>query len=73
MTMQRRRWVPNIETVADQLADFRDAGIDNPDGDLDTLSTIEAWQALAREHGDEWTENDWIVLVQTLALRLAAR
>jgi hypothetical protein len=81
--MQRRNWVPDIAFLAYQLiADYRTAtfsvvGIDGttedrvPEGDLDVLNTMNSWQALARERGDEWQEDDWSALVQELARRAA--
>ena len=41
-------------------------------GDNDSIGTIASWQATARNHGEEFTENDWVTLVQELARRAAA-
>lgn len=69
MALERRKWVPDVAAIADQLiGDYRDA---RPEGNLDALSTMESWQATARDHGDEFTEDDWLALVQELARRAA--
>jgi hypothetical protein len=34
------------------------------EGDGDALSPIASWQATARDHGEEFTEDDWVTLVQ---------
>jgi hypothetical protein len=35
-------------------------------GDNDSLGTIASRQATARDQGEEFTENDWVALVQEL-------
>lgn len=79
--MERRSWVPDIEVIADQLIeDYRSAAWEvegiGPTGkvnagDLDALGTVESWQATARDHDEEFTEDDWVALVQELARRAA--
>lgn len=70
--MQRRKWTPNFAIIADQLVvDYRNA-THGGEGDLDAVSTMESWRAEARSHGDEFTGDDWLALVQELARRLAA-
>jgi hypothetical protein len=57
--------------VADQLIeDYRNATHES-EGNMDAVSTIDSWHATARAHGDEFTEDDWIALVQELVRRLA--
>jgi hypothetical protein len=78
--MKRRTWVPDVKLIADQLiTDYRHAtwaletgqmGVSQ--GDNDALGTIASWQATARDHGEEFTENDWVALMQELARRAAA-
>jgi hypothetical protein len=78
--MKRRAWVPDVKLIADQLIkDYRTAkwametgqmGVSQ--GDNDSLGTIASWQATARDHGQEFTGNDWVALVQELARRAAA-
>ena len=78
--MKRRAWVPDVKLIADQLInDYRTAtwametgqmGVSQ--GDNDSLGTVASWQAAARDHGEEFTENDWVALVQELARRAAA-
>lgn len=72
--------MPNPRLIADQLIQyFRSAGF-SVTGPLDTevsqgracaIATVQAWQATARAHGDEFTMDDWIALVQELARRVA--
>ena len=67
--LERRKWVPDIAVITDQLiTDYRSA---ERDGDLDALSTMDSWQATAQAHGDEFTGDDWMALVQELAQRAA--
>jgi hypothetical protein len=78
--MKRRAWVPDVKLIADQLIlDYRTAtwametgqmGVSQ--GDNDSIGTIASWQATARDHGEEFTEDDWVTLVQELARRAAA-
>jgi hypothetical protein len=78
--MKRKTWVPDVKLIADQLiTDYRAAtwametgqmGVSQ--GDNDSVGTIASWQATARDHGQEFTENDWVALVQELARRAAA-
>jgi len=78
--MKRKTWVPDVKLIADQLIeDYRTAtwamesgqmGVSQ--GDNDSLGTIASWPATARDHGEEFTENDWVALVQELARRAAA-
>jgi hypothetical protein len=78
--MKRKAWVPDVKLIADQLiADYRTAtwametgqmGVSQ--GDNDSLGTIASWQTKARDHGEEFTENSWVALVQELARRAAA-
>lgn len=78
--MKRRTWVPDVRLIADQLiTGYRTAtwametgqmGVSQ--GDNDSLGTIASWQATARDRGEEFTENDWVALVQELARRAAA-
>jgi hypothetical protein len=79
--MERRKWVPDVRCIADQLIkDYRDSewaveGI-GPEGvviqgDSDALSTLTSWMATAKENGEEFTQDDWIALVQQLAQRAA--
>ncbi|MGO9155343.1 hypothetical protein [Mycobacterium sp.] len=80
--LQRRKWVPDVRMIADQLiADYRSAtfsveGIGGPgeripEGDLDAIGTMASWLATAADHGEEFQEDDWICLVQELASRAA--
>lgn len=70
MTLQPRRWVPDPVAIADQLIeDYRSAPHESV-GSLDALSTIESWQATAESHGEEFTQDDWVALVEELARRV---
>lgn len=83
MELERRRWVPDVKTIADQLIeDYRSAtwaveGLGPSgmvsEGDSDALGTITSWQATARDHDEEFTGDDWVALVQELAQRAAGR
>lgn len=74
--MQRREWAPPVVVIADQLIEnYRSAREKHHDvslADLDALSTITSWQATARDHGEGFTEDDWIALVKELAWRVVA-
>jgi hypothetical protein len=78
--MKPRTWVPDVKLIADQLIeDYRTATwametgqMGFSQGDNDSVGTIALWQATARDHGEEFTENDWVALVQELARRAAA-
>jgi hypothetical protein len=72
VNLERRRWVPDISMIADQLIeDYRDA---SPDQDLlDVVGTITSWKATAAVYGEEITEDDWITLVAELAHRVVRR
>ncbi|WP_374023205.1 hypothetical protein [Mycobacterium sp. HNNTM2301] len=68
--MKRRSWIPDPATIADQLVeDYRNA-TDGSHGDLDAISTMASWFEIGQGHGEEFTEDDWIALVQELARRL---
>jgi hypothetical protein len=84
MELQRRNWVPDVAVIADQLvADYRSATFSVeglgpnpgkgtiPEGALDAIGTMASWFATAKGHGEEFTEDDWIALVQELAQRAA--
>jgi hypothetical protein len=80
MHRRNRKWVPDPAAIADQLiGDYRDATQRNPNdpleargqGDLDAIGTMESWQESAEFHGGEFTEDDWLALVQELARRAA--
>jgi hypothetical protein len=68
--MERRKWIPNVTAIADQLIeDYRNG--DDYGWFLDALHTIASWQDAAKEHGDEFNENDWTKLVIELVKRAA--
>ena len=70
MSPTPRKFVPDVAAIADQLvADYRTEG--EYSGDIDALTTMTSWLATARDHGDEFTEDDWMALVQELARRAA--
>jgi hypothetical protein len=70
MPLKRRKWVPNINEIADQLVDdFRKAR-DESEGSLDVLASLHSWQETAQFHGDEFTEDDWTALVEELVRRI---
>jgi len=78
--MQRRKWVPDVQAIAAELIkEHRDARQEYPDdpleaqgqGDLEVIGTLESWRQAAEFHGEEFTEDDWIGLVQELARRAA--
>ena len=81
MELERKKWVPDVKIIADQLIeDYSSAtwaveGLGPSgmvsEGDSDALGTIISWQATARDHDEEFTEDDWIALVQELARRAA--
>jgi hypothetical protein len=48
------------------------AGGSVSEGDADAVSTMASWIATAKDHGEEFQEDDWIALVQELARRVAA-
>ncbi|MBV8347815.1 MAG: hypothetical protein JOZ49_09860 [Mycolicibacterium sp.] len=67
--MQSRKWVPDPAVIADQLIeDYRKADSEEL-GDLDVLHTLGSWLYTARDHGEQFTEDDWLALVQELARR----
>jgi hypothetical protein len=69
MELQRRKWVPDINMIADQL--IRDFSTeDEGQGSLDINSTLDSWQATAQFHGDQLTEDDWGALVKELVRRI---
>ena len=41
------------------------------EGDADAVGTMASWFATAKDHGEEFQEDDWIALVQELARRAA--
>jgi hypothetical protein len=64
-------WTLDIAKIASELiAAYRDADI-KADGDQSAIMTMNSWQALAQDRGDEFTEADWLALVQELAQRCA--
>ena len=67
---QRRGWVPDVRMIADQLIEDYRCQIE-VQGNLDALGTMTSWQATATDHGEEFTEDDWMALVQELARRCA--
>jgi len=68
MNLQRRNWVPDVNMIADQLIeDYRVGGEDQ--GFNDAVGTITSWLATAKDHGEEFQEDDWIALVWELARR----
>jgi hypothetical protein len=79
MDIHRRQWVPNPATIADQLVnDYRNAKTQAEDpreamayGDLDAIGTLASWLGAARDHFEEFQEDDWVALVQELARRAA--
>ena len=53
--LERRKWVPDIADIADQLiTDYRSA---EREGDLDALSTMDSWQARRRPTA---TNSSWM-------------
>jgi hypothetical protein len=71
MDMKPRNWVPDVETIPEQLiADYRSANGERQ-GHLDAIGTMDSWQGTAHVHGEEFTEDDWIALVCELARRAA--
>ncbi|MFM8598146.1 MAG: hypothetical protein ACKOB8_03970, partial [Mycobacterium sp.] len=69
-SMEERPWVSDPDAIADQLIrDYRDGGPDQ--GNLDAVATMISWINTASFHGSEFTEDDWITLVQELARRAA--
>ena len=78
--MKRRAWIPDAKLITDQLINDYQTGtwamesgqMGFSQGDNDSLGTIASWQATGRDHGEEFTENDWAALVQELARRAAA-
>lgn len=81
--MERRKWFPDVAVIADQLVeDFRNStwtveGIGPEalvtEGGNDAVGTMASWIALAKENGEDFTEDDWIALVQELARRAAGQ
>jgi hypothetical protein len=78
--LERRKWVPDIKMIADQLIeDYRNStwsveGL-SPDrviyeGENDSLSTLVSWINTAHDHDEEFQEDDWIALAQELAKRV---
>ena len=70
---RRRTWVPDPTVISDQLIEDYRSAERKDEGDLDALSTMESWQTTARDHGEQFTEDDWLILVQELARRAAGR
>jgi hypothetical protein len=67
---QPRKWVPDIETIADELVeDYSQPRWPVEWCDGDAVFTMESWAATAQRHGETFTEDDWIALVQELAKR----
>src|ERR1700746_1789944 len=77
---ERRKWGPDVKMIADQLIeDYRTAPwametgqMGDSQGDNDSLGTLASWLATAKDHGEEFQEDDWIALVRELARRAAA-
>ena len=67
--------------IADQLiTDYRDAALRTDldafnargqDG-LNAIATMDSWFTTAQAHGEEFTEVDWIALVEELARRASS-
>lgn len=69
--MKQREWTPNPVSIADQLVnDFRNSSEDGS-GEMDAIGTIESWRSIARDHGEDFTDDDWLALVIELARRAA--
>ena len=75
--MTMRSWEPDVRDMADELIeDYRKAAEDyrnipEEQGNEDAMNTIASWLAKAARHGEEFTEDDWVCLVQELARRCA--
>jgi hypothetical protein len=60
--------MPNIKMIADELImGYRDGG--EYQGGADALHTLKSWMDTAADHGEKFTEDDWVTLVQELARR----
>jgi len=71
MELQRRKWVPDVNEVADQLVHDYFTADDEYEGRLDADSTLGTWiNETAAFHGGEWTEGDWYALVHALLRRM---
>ena len=64
-------WIPDIGMIAHQLIeDYRAGG--EYQGSSDALGTLDSWKTTAWAHGEDFTEDDWVALVQELARRAAS-
>ncbi len=70
MPMEPRKWVPDVRGIADQLVEDFSTGGDDGQGFMDMVGTLQSMQQAAEFHGDEFTEDDWIALVQELVRRI---
>lgn len=70
-----RNWEPDIAGIAERIVrGYREAvaRIDSDYearslGDRDAAYTVQALKVTAKDHGDDFTEDDWLALVQHLA------
>lgn len=74
-----RNWEPDIAGIAERIIRGYRAAVDETDsdyvargqGDRDAADTMQALKATAQDHGDNFTEGDWLKLVQHLAWTVA--
>jgi hypothetical protein len=70
--MELRKWVPDVNEVAEQLVTDYLTADNEPQGALDVHATLHTWlHETAPFHGSEWTEDDWVTLVLALLRRMA--
>ncbi|MDC8980969.1 hypothetical protein PR370_07315 [Mycobacterium marinum] len=70
-----RNWEPDILGIAERIVrGYRDAVAKTDSdyearslGNRDTADTMQALKVTAQDHGDDFTEDDWLELVQHLA------
>lgn len=75
-----RNWEPDIVGITERIVrGYRDAVASTDSdyearslGDRDSADTMQALKVTAKDHGDDFTEDDWLELVQHLAWTIVA-
>jgi hypothetical protein len=70
MELRPRKWVPPINVIADQLVEDGRTATSEGELSMDITRSLGSWQETARDHGEEFTEDDWFALVEELVRRI---